>query len=130
MNNFNNMIYQPLKIEKTWGYELWIHNDSQYCGKLLVFTKAGNHFSMHYHLLKNETWYVQSGEFQFDWIDTENGKRNFTNLKPGDCVYIENGFPHKLIALDDNATIFEVRTEHFDSDSYRIYRNKWTDLEG
>jgi len=121
-------IKTPIKVEKTWGYELWIHNDSQYCGKLLVFTKAGNHFSMHYHMIKNETWYVQDGEFQFDWIDTENGIRNSTTLKQGDCVYIESGMPHKLIALNDNATIFEVSTEHFDSDSYRIYRNTPNDL--
>jgi mannose-6-phosphate isomerase-like protein (cupin superfamily) len=123
------MILQPRRVEKSWGYELWIHNDSQYCGKLLVFTKAGNHFSMHYHMIKNETWYVQSGEFQYDWIDTENGKRGYTTLKEGDVVYIERGSPHKLIALDDNATIFEVSTEHFDSDSYRIYKNTWEDLE-
>jgi quercetin dioxygenase-like cupin family protein len=80
-------------------------------------------------MIKNETWYVQSGEFQYDWIDTENGKRNYTTLKEGDVVYIERGSPHKLIALDDNATIFEVSTEHFDSDSYRIYKNTWEDLE-
>jgi mannose-6-phosphate isomerase-like protein (cupin superfamily) len=122
------MILKPQKIEKIWGYELWIHNDSQYCGKLLVFTKADNEFSMHYHILKNETWYVQSGQFQFDWIDTENGKRNYTTLKEGDVVYIQKGMPHKLIALNDNATIFEVSTEHFDSDSYRIYKNTPNDL--
>jgi len=122
------MILKPQKIEKTWGYELWIHNDSQYCGKLLVFTKAGNYFSMHYHIIKNETWYVQSGEFQFDWIDTENGIRNSTTLKQGDCVYIQKGMPHKLIAKSDMATIFEVSTEHLDSDSYRIYKNTPNDL--
>jgi len=33
------MILKPIKVEKLWGYELWIHNDSQYCGKLLVFPK-------------------------------------------------------------------------------------------
>ena len=52
------MIIKPKKVEKLWGYELWIHNDSQYCGKLLVFEKIGNQFSMHYHVIKTETWYV------------------------------------------------------------------------
>ena len=27
----------PKRVEKNWGYELWIHNDEEYCGKLLVF---------------------------------------------------------------------------------------------
>jgi len=70
------MITRPKKVEKLWGYELWIHNDSQYCGKLLVFPNEGNHFSMHYHMIKNETWYVQEGAFEFHWIDTEDGKLN------------------------------------------------------
>jgi quercetin dioxygenase-like cupin family protein len=120
---------KPTKVEKLWGYELWIHNDSQYCGKLLVFTKAGNHFSMHYHMIKNETWYVQEGAFEFHWIDTENGKLNKQTLVTGEVVYIEKGKPHQLIALEDNSIIFEVSTEHFDYDSYRIYRDSPNDLK-
>ena len=30
----------PKRVEKLWGYELWIHNDEEYCGKLLVFEKG------------------------------------------------------------------------------------------
>jgi quercetin dioxygenase-like cupin family protein len=123
------MIKKPKKIEKLWGYELWIHNDSQYCGKLLVFTNEGNHFSMHYHMIKNETWYVQEGAFEFHWIDTENGKLNKKIIVPGDVVYIEKGKPHQLTALENNSIVFEVSTEHFDYDSYRIYKNSPYDLE-
>jgi mannose-6-phosphate isomerase-like protein (cupin superfamily) len=121
-------IKPPKKVEKIWGYELWIHNDSDYCGKLLVFTKQGNKFSMHYHLKKKETWYVQEGGFDFHWIDVENGKRKRKIIKEGDSVLIERGQPHQLIALADNSTIVEVSTEHFDEDSYRIYRDSPNDL--
>jgi mannose-6-phosphate isomerase-like protein (cupin superfamily) len=129
MANFDVKIKQPKRVEKKWGYELWIHNDNQYCGKLLVFTNSGNKFSMHYHMLKNETWYVQEGAFQFDWIDTETAERCYTQLQKGDVVYIEKGLPHQLTALIDNSIVFEVSTEHFDADSYRIYRNGPQDLE-
>jgi mannose-6-phosphate isomerase-like protein (cupin superfamily) len=129
MANFDIKIQTPKRVEKQWGYELWIHNDSQYCGKLLVFTNSGNKFSMHYHMLKNETWYVQEGAFQFDWIDTESAERCYTQLQKGDVVYIEKGLPHQLTALTDNSIVFEVSTEHFDEDSYRIYRNQPSDLE-
>ena len=129
MANFNIKIKSPKRVEKKWGYELWIHNDSQYCGKLLVFNNSGDRFSMHYHMLKNETWYVQEGIFQFDWIDTELAERCYTQLQKGDVVYIEKGLPHQLIALTDNATVFEVSTEHFDEDSYRVYRNGPKDLK-
>ena len=39
-------IKPPKRVDKIWGYELWIHNDEDYCGKLLVFPKKGSHFSM------------------------------------------------------------------------------------
>ena len=120
--------FKPLKIEKNWGYELWIHNDSQYCGKLLVFPNEGNHFSMHYHIIKNETWYVQKGAFEFHWIDTDTATLHKEILNIGDCVYIENGKPHQLIALEPESIIFEVSTQHFDNDSYRIYKDTANDL--
>ena len=121
-------ITTPPKIEKTWGHEIWIHNDDEYCGKLLVFTKAKNKFSMHYHLQKKETWYIQSGSFQFNWIDVENGKPKSRQIFKGESVLIERGLPHQLIALQDNSIVFEVSTQHFDEDSYRVYRETPKDL--
>jgi mannose-6-phosphate isomerase-like protein (cupin superfamily) len=122
-------IQHPKRVEKKWGHELSIHNDTDYCGKLLVFSKSGNKFSMHYHMIKDETWYVQKGAFQFDWIDTENGERCYTQIQEGDVIEIKKGLPHQLTALTEEATIFEVSTQHFDDDSYRIYRNQPSDLE-
>lgn len=122
-------IQHPKRVDKKWGYELWVHNDTDYCGKLLVFNNSGDKFSMHYHMIKDETWYVQQGAFQFDWIDTENGERCYTQIQKGDVIEIKKGLPHQLMALSDNATIFEVSTQHFDDDSYRIYRNQPSDLD-
>ena len=121
-------IKPPHRVDKTWGYELWFHNDSEYCGKLLVFTKERNRFSMHYHIQKKESWYIQEGRFQFNWIDVENGKLQGTTLEKGQSVLIERGLPNQLIALEDNSIVFEVSTEHFDEDSYRVYRDSPEDL--
>jgi mannose-6-phosphate isomerase-like protein (cupin superfamily) len=122
-------IKKPKKVSKRWGYELWIHNESDYCGKLLVFTESGNKFSMHYHMIKDETWFIQSGKFQFDWIDTKTGSRLFTFLEVGDVIEIKKGLPHQLIALEDDSVVFEVSTEHFDEDSYRVYIDTYNDLK-
>jgi quercetin dioxygenase-like cupin family protein len=121
-------IKPPKKVEKIWGYELWIHNDEEYCGKLLVFAKARNRFSMHYHIQKKESWYVQEGRFQFNWLNVEDGKLEGKTLEKGDSVLIERGLPHQLIALEDNSIVFEVSTQHFDEDSYRVYRQTPEDL--
>lgn len=108
------------KIPKGWGHELIIHNCSEYCGKILVF-KAQCRFSMHFHIQKQETWYVNKGSFVFDWIDTKTAVRESRTLSVGDVVTIPRGMPHQLLAVTDGE-IFEVSTEHFDSDSYRIQK--------
>jgi len=105
-------------VPKGWGHELVIVNDEKYCGKILVF-KKGCKFSMHYHIIKQETWYVNKGSFIFDWIDTETSERHRIGLTQGDVVTIPIGMPHQLHAIVDGE-IFEISTQHFDSDSYRI----------
>lgn len=108
------------KIPKGWGHEIIIENNDKYCGKILVF-KAGCKFSMHYHMIKDETWYVNKGEFIYRWIDTKTADIIEQNLVVGDVVRQRPGQPHQLIALT-GGEIFEVSTEHFDGDSYRVMK--------
>jgi FkbM family methyltransferase len=105
--------------KKVWGYELWIVNDEEYCGKLLVFEKDKK-FSMHYHLIKKESWYVAKGEFLYSWIETEKAAVKTVQIQEGDVIDLERGQPHQLRALTEGATIFEVSTKHFEEDSYRL----------
>lgn len=71
---------------------------------------------MHYHLIKDETWYVESGEFIYRYINTSNTDVVEIKLKKGDTVRQRPGQPHQLETLTDGV-IFEVSTQHFDSDS-------------
>jgi len=105
--------------KKAWGHELWIINNEKYCGKLLVF-KANKQFSMHYHMLKDEAWYINKGEFEYKYIDTETAELRSKIVKEGDCIHLIPGQPHQMLALQEGSCIFEVSTQHFDSDSYRI----------
>ena len=107
-------------IPKGWGHELIIANTNEYCGKILVFL-AGCKFSMHYHIKKHETWYVKKGRFRINWIDTEKGLNQSALIGEGDVVTIPRGMPHQLEAMTDGE-IFEVSTQHFDTDSYRIQK--------
>jgi quercetin dioxygenase-like cupin family protein len=113
-------ISECCKIPKGWGYELIIVNNEKYCGKILHF-KKGCKFSMHYHLVKHETWYVNKGVFCFHWIDTLVGKKDTNVIKVGDVIDIPIGMPHQLEAMEDGE-IFEISTQHFDHDSYRIFK--------
>ena len=107
-------------VPKGWGNELIIENNEMYCGKLLKF-KKGCKFSMHYHMVKDETWYVEKGEFIYRWIDTETAEVKIVRLYPEDIVRLLPGQPHQLEALTDGI-VFEVSTQHEDSDSYRVFK--------
>lgn len=118
MNEKKPIYSECCTIPKGWGNELIIVNNEKYCGKILSF-KRGCKFSMHYHIIKQETWYVNVGSFIFYWIDTETAQKNTIELFKGNVVTIPIGMPHQLIALTDGE-IFEISTQHFDSDSYRV----------
>lgn len=105
-------------VPKGWGHEVIIVNNEKYCGKILHF-KTGGKFSMHFHLKKQESWYVASGTFLFRWINTANADVIEETLQVGDTITNEVGEPHQIVCLAEG-DIFEVSTQHFDSDSYRV----------
>lgn len=105
-------------IPKAWGQEIIIHNDDDYCGKILRFNR-GAEFSFHFHLKKRETWIVATGKFILKYIDTKDATEYEKELNVGDIVEIERGDPHQLLSIS-GGDIFEVSTPHFDDDSYRI----------
>ena len=108
------------KIIKGWGHEIWITNNEKYCGKLLCF-EEGKKFSMHYHMIKDETWYVNKGKFIYRWIDTNTADTFEETIDVGDIIHIPPGLPHQLECIEEGV-IFEVSTQHFDDDSYRIWK--------
>jgi len=106
------------KVEKGWGSEeIWATND-KYCGKMMHFEKGGK-FSMHFHAIKDETWYVLSGEFEVRWVDTTNASMSSKRLKTGDVWHNKPLLPHQLICYDAG-TIIEVSTPDSVEDNYRI----------
>lgn len=111
---------QEIKIvPKGWGYEKWIVNKSEYCGKLL-FINQYKRCSWHYHLLKDEVFYLQSGQIILKYSDEDYiNLASQTILNPGDSFHVPRKLRHQMIALKDSE-LFEFSTEHFDSDSYRV----------
>ena|SRR3989344_5241620 len=109
---------RPKVHKKGWGEEIWIVNNDKYCGKLLKF-KKGSEFSDHYHLIKDETWYVLSGKLELQHYNLASADRLTTILKAGDVLHVPPGTPHKLIAREASV-VMEVSTPHDEADSYRI----------
>ena len=111
---------EPVKYVPTgWGYEKWIANCEKYCGKLLFIAKD-KQCSWHYHKLKDEVFFVQSGKIKlYHGWDDDIEKAEITILRRGDKFHVPIGLKHRMFALEDTE-LFEFSTEHMDSDSHRI----------
>ena len=108
-------------VPKGWGYEKWICNTEEYCGKILHIIK-GKKCSWHYHELKDETFYLQEGRLLVKYADHDDLEhaKEFV-MERGDKFHVYRGLRHQMFALQDS-DLFEFSTQHFDSDSLRIIR--------
>lgn len=110
----------PMKfVPKGWGFEKWIVNNEEYCGKLLYFVKD-KRCSWHYHVKKDEVFYIQSGKMLVKYSDRDDlNTAHELILERGDNFHVYRGLRHQMIALEDTE-LFEFSTQHFDEDSHRI----------
>jgi len=110
----NNMAItnRDVTVEKVWGSELWMVNNSLYCGKILSL-KKGFRCSLHSHHKKDETFYVISGKVRME------AGNNIRTMVAGDSVHILPMMKHRFTGIE-NSKIIEISTQHFEDDSYRL----------
>jgi mannose-6-phosphate isomerase-like protein (cupin superfamily) len=114
---------KPKRVEKDWGYELWLANNEEedYCGKIL-YIKADCFSSLHFHSKKHETFYILEGRLKVEMVNTLIGEKVEYLLKEGETFEIERNDPHKLIAHKGPVKFIEISTFHEDADSFKISR--------
>ncbi len=105
-------------VEKGWGNEYIFATNDKYCGKLMHFN-TGAKFSMHFHAVKDETWYVLSGRFLVEYINTNNAVVHSRYLNVGETWHNPPLLPHRLRCVDAG-TIVEVSTPDSVEDNYRV----------
>jgi quercetin dioxygenase-like cupin family protein len=125
MSAYSQHDYQHNKshilVPKGWGYELWITNNHNYCGKLLKIIK-GKKLSWHYHIVKDEVMFCQSGRVKiiYGW-DKDMSLADDIILEKGESFHIPRELVHRIEAIEDSE-IFEFSTTHHDEDSYRVIK--------
>ncbi len=98
---------KPKRVEKPWGYELWWARTDRYVGKLL-HVKAGAQLSLQYHVKKDETIHLWSGELVLV-LGGEGGALVDHAMKPGDSYHVRPGTVHRMRAVTD-CDVLEVST--------------------
>ena len=96
------------KHDKVWGRELWIANTPDYCGKILEI-KKGWRSSMHYHKIKDETFYILEGIIMMEY----NGEDMI--MAKGDSIRIKPNEKHRFSGII-KASMLEFSTHHEESD--------------
>ena len=99
------------KTKKAWGNEVEIVNTKDYCGKLLNL-KQGYCCSVHKHLKKDESFYVNTGCIVLEIADEK------ILMGPGEFYRIIPGTLHRFSGIVDSQ-IIEFSTHHEDKDSIR-----------
>lgn len=105
---------------KRWGWEEWIVNNEMYCGKRLHFEVLNGATSLHFHVKKHETMYVEQGSFEISIVDTSDASVTVHELSRGDSIAIPQMTLHRIRAVSCPAVLVEFSTHHEDSDSYRV----------
>ena len=108
------------KIDKGWGFELVFANNDKYCGKLLVFERAGAKTSLVFHKEKAKSWFVNAGKFKVSFIDVATGETKQAVLQEGQTADFAALGPHQIESLEPNSIIFEVGTGDYVEDRFRL----------
>jgi hypothetical protein len=78
--------------------------------------------SCHFHKVKDETFYVETGFVDLYYGDEVSlDSANVITLTPGMIFNIPPNLKHMLVGKA-NSRVFEFSTQHFDEDSYRIVK--------
>jgi mannose-6-phosphate isomerase-like protein (cupin superfamily) len=111
-------------VHKLWGLERWLHNNKDYCVKILEL-QPGVQSSLHYHKVKGETFVVVSGKVKLEVLQhfttsdvTPHIKTMY--LKPFQHHTLAPWTPHRFTAVDGPATIVEASSFHDDEDVFRL----------
>ncbi len=95
-------------------------NNDKYCGKLLVFERAGAKTSLVFHKEKAKSWFINAGKFKVKFIDVATGEVKEAVLEEGQTADFGQLGPHQVESLVDNSVIFEVGTGDYVEDRFRL----------
>ena len=108
------------KVDKGWGFELVFANNDKYCGKLLIFERAGAKTSLVFHKEKAKSWFINAGKFKVKFIDVATGEMKEAVLEEGQTADFGQLGPHQVESLVANSIIFEVGTGDYVEDRFRL----------
>lgn len=108
-------------IKTEYGLEITWAETAEYRGKMLVFERAGAKLPLHFHKTKNKNWFVNSGQFKVQWVDTSDGKVYAQLLEEGSTFAVPALMPVMLESTKDGSVMAEMGSgSNVDDSTYRL----------
>ncbi len=116
--NKNKDLY---KVDKPWGYEIWINGEHPTYAFKKIYIKSGNKTSLQYHLYKQETNVLFEGRANLHFKNIKNIKNDDVTASEIDAVAlgsissidVKPPTLHRIEALTD-IVLYETSTPHLD----------------
>lgn len=107
----NPLDVSAYRVEKPWGYEIWLEINEYYTVKIISM-KAGSRSSLQSHEKKYETNYVLSGLARV-YLEDDNGEMQSKTYIVGEGYSVPIGRKHRIEAIGDYISL-ECSTTHLD----------------
>ena len=99
------------RVDKPWGYEIWLEMNEFFTLKLIHF-KKGNRCSLQLHKKKIESVYILEGEAEV-LLEDDDGIMQSKIYGPGSGWSVPVGKKHRVHAKTD-FTLLEAQSSHLD----------------
>jgi len=125
-------------VDKKWGYETQFVNNELYCGKRLTVLPNGFACSIHYHLKKRETFFIERGALFLEIFRPLAGldsklvlgqpitladfqpRPNFRFMKVGEKCTLHPYIAHRFWTKSEVCEFLEFSTHDNPDDSIRL----------
>jgi len=114
---------------KSWGMEIQFINTPLYCYKMLVcvHNRWSSKGKFHYHVIKDETFFVVKGKLELEIRDHFNADHfmleTFVSniiLSPQETYRVFPTMRHRFRSVGKSCIFYEISTRHDDIDSIRV----------
>ncbi len=105
------MFFEPRRVEKPWGFEVWFAQTDRYVGKVL-HVNAGQQLSLQYHERKEETLYCLRGDARL--VHEKDGELMEDVFRPGMSFHVSPGTKHRIKAGEEDCEILEASTSEIE----------------
>jgi hypothetical protein len=107
-------------VKTTYGCEIAWAVSKTYSGKILVFENVNSVLPFHFHKQRNKSWFINSGKFKIQWIDTADGKRYAQELTEGGVFHVPALMPVMIESQAPGGAIAEVGDAELENDFFRL----------